>query len=498
MRCNYDVPLVYHYPQVRSIGHGKFTDQALFLEIDGILIRRAESSILVKFRYGYEKRLQCPRCSVWGCSCAIKYGASMLVSSSLAVYLGDAYVGTLYPDTPLAFAYDARWLRHPQARALAAGIPLQVGKIAGDQVYAFFENLLPEGEQRQTISRRHQVSSVFELLALVGGDTAGAVRLLPPAEKPRPPLYRRSSWNQLHGQIDVGLRARSENECTATRQQQRISISGAQFKILLSIDQDGTPLLPLGSSPSSHIIKPDIVHAGFNIFASAMNETVVMRAALHCGLPTAEVQYVPALHACAVTRFDRQKDRYGRWVRLAQADFCQLTAKPSGIKYEADGGPGFVECFHLLAKHSSMPAVDQKNLLKWLFFNLYTGNNDGHAKNLAMLAGANGLRLAPFYDLMCTRLYAGLARRFALRIGGVDEPGVMRAAQFEQLAQELGVSLHYLKDIADELAKIVPLSIHQASLELNHGLTAKEQTLIQRLQQKTTSLTKQLHARIMR
>ncbi len=110
-----------------------------------------------------------------------------------------------------------------------------------------------------------------------------------------------------------------------------------------------------------------------------------MRAALHAGLPTAEVRYEPTLNACLVKRYDRQVEDDGHIIRLEQADFCQLAGKPSDVKYEIDGGPGFVECFRLVTKYSVRPAVDQRNLLKWLFFNLYTGNNDSHAKNLSLL-----------------------------------------------------------------------------------------------------------------
>jgi serine/threonine-protein kinase HipA len=55
-------------------------------------------------------------------------------------------------------------------------------------------------------------------------------------------------------------------------------------------------------------------------------------------------------------------------------------------------------------QYSSAPAVDLLNLLRWVFFNLYTGNNDSHAKNLSVYQPpGQGVRLTPFYDLMCTR-----------------------------------------------------------------------------------------------
>lgn len=415
---------------------------------------------------------------------------------ALAVYIDTDYVGTLHHVRPLAFEYDASWLANPKARPLNAAIPLQAGKIDTDYVYAFFENLLPEGEQRKIISLRHQATTVFGLLAAVGGDTAGAVVLLPYGEKPQVAQYRRTTWEQLQAQLHPSTPDELGDESTAESLPRRLSISGAQFKILVSIDTDGAPLLPLGNSPSTHIIKPDIARADLKIFASAINETVMMRSALHCGLPTAGVHFEATLHACAVKRYDRQFRNDGRLIRLAQADFCQLAGKPSDVKYEVDGGPGFVECFRLVSKYSVMPAVDQRNLLKWLFFNLYTGNNDSHAKNLSLLNTESGLRLAPFYDLMCTRLYSGLGRNFAFQIAGEYEPGTLHSSHFEKLAIELGITSKYLKKIADDLAKVLPLAIDKACIELNHNLAPDERTLIERLKQKTASLTKQLHARI--
>lgn len=420
----------------------------------------------------------------------------MASSSLLSVYLDKEHVGTLHQTTPLAFEYEAAWLADANAQAIDPTIPLQTGKINSHYVHAFFENLLPESDQRKILSLRHQVTSVFGLLAAVGGDTAGAVVILPFGESPQETQYHPITWEQLRDQSYHTDSDQTGDEDIGESSPRRLSISGAQFKILVSIDANGSPLLPLGNSPSTHIIKPDIVRTDLKIFASAINETIMMRTALHCGLPTAEVHYEPTLHACAVKRYDRQLREDGRLIRLAQTDLCQLAGKSSEVKYETDGGPGFVECFKLVSQYSAMPAVDQRSLLKWLFFNLYTGNNDSHAKNLALLNTKSGLRLAPFYDLMCTRLYSGLGRHFAFQIGGEYEPGNLQASHFETLATELGITSKYLKKIADDLAKVLPEAFDKACLELDQDLAANERTLIERLRQKTGSLTKQIHAKL--
>ena len=421
----------------------------------------------------------------------------MPTSAILSVFIDRDYVGSLYNETPLAFAYDLAWLARPDARAIDVAIPLEAGKNNSNYVYAFFENLLPEGEQRQFLSLRHHVTTVFGLLAQVGGDTAGAVVLMPQGETPHVIQYERTSWENLGSQFRGIEPDEFAEERAFDKAQPRLSISGAQFKRLVSIDMDGAPLLPLGNSPSTHIIKPDIVRTDLKIFASALNETILMRAALHCGLPTAEVFYQAQIHACVVKRFDRQVDSDRRLIRLPQVDLCQLAGKPSDVKYEIDGGPGFVDCFRLVSTYSGMPAVDQRHLLKWLFFNLYTGNNDSHAKNLSLLSTKSGTRLAPFYDLMCTRLYPGLGRHFAFQIGGEYEPGQLQASHFGQLASELGINARYLQSIADDLAKKLPSAIDQACAELNHTLANNERILVERLKQKITSLTHQIHSRIM-
>ena len=417
--------------------------------------------------------------------------------AQLAVFVDQDYVGRLYNETPLAFEYDSSWLARPDARPIDSMIPLQSGKNNSNYVYSYFENLLPEGVQRDVISMRHQVSTVFQLLAKVGGDSAGAVVLLEEGETSQPAQYRPTSWEQLRNQLDPIDPNSIDDQNVLENSNQRLSISGAQFKILLSIDTEGAPLIPLGSSPSTHILKPDIVRAGLKIFSSAINEALMMRAALHCSLPTAEVFFEPCNHACVVKRFDREFNADGRLTRLAQADCCQLSGKPSDVKYEIDGGPGFVECFHLVSRYSVMPAVDQRNLLKWLFFNLYTGNNDSHAKNLAMLNTQSGFRLAAFYDLMCTRIYPGLARNFAFQIGGEYEPGLLQANHFAILASDLGISFSYLKKIANDLAKQMPLAMEKASNELGHGLNSSERTIVERLNQKIKTITQQIHARMM-
>ena len=63
-----------------------------------------------------------------------------------------------------------------------------------------------------------------------------------------------------------------------------------------------TPLLPEGSAPTTHILKPDIRRMA-RVRESAANEAIIMRAAAHCGLHTASGFYQPQTRSCIVGRF---------------------------------------------------------------------------------------------------------------------------------------------------------------------------------------------------
>jgi serine/threonine-protein kinase HipA len=200
--------------------------------------------------------------------------------------------------------------------------------------------------------------------------------------------------------------------------------------------------------------------------------------------------------ACLVERYDRVRRDDGTLARLWQADLCQYAGKPSDVKYEADGGPSFRDCFEIL-KASSRPGVDQRNALRWLFFNLYVGNNDSHAKNLSMIASAEGLRLAPFYDLMSTRVYSGLGRNFAFSIGGESEPGKIGPAQLAKFAASLKVAPKYLQRIARDMAAQVETAIPKAVEELLPALGPAEKVMAQRLEQKIGSIVRKMRNRIL-
>lgn len=117
-------------------------------------------------------------------------------------------------------------------------------------------------------------------------------------------------------------------------------------------------------------------------------------------------------------------------------------------------GPGLEQCCKLLREKSVKAVKDVLSLLDWVIFNYLVGNSDAHAKNLSFLLLRQGPFLAPFYDLLSTRIYGhvGVASALAMRIGGESDPAALRRGHWETLADQLGISSKFL------LARVVSIA----------------------------------------
>lgn len=408
-------------------------------------------------------------------------------AAQLQVFKGGICLGLLRSEPEFGFAYADAYLAAPSA-GLLGQLPLQPGWHGGAAVQALFENLLPEGRMRELLQMRAQTTTLFGMLRAVAGDTVGAYVLVPQGRPPGDEHYAPTSWAALrdHLQGQASLPALQDT---------RISLSGAQYKLSVALwDASAAPweaavFLPENTAPSTHIVKPDMRLEG--VWQSAANEAFVMQLASRCGLRVAEAFYEPLTQACVVRRFDRVGAAAGRMRRLPQLDMCQLHGLPSTLKYEADGGPSLAQCAAQVRDSSAVPAEDLQQLARWVFFNLFAGNLDAHAKNLSMQqTEAGAWRLAPFYDLMCTRLYPGLAGTLAMRIGGAATPAQVDATALARLAKDLRLSPNLLRRSAQDVATrlLVQLPAQPPGMPL---LQPRAQALLQRLRQRLASQTGQ-------
>jgi len=415
----------------------------------------------------------------------------------LDVYAGDALAGYLREDGDgsLSFTYSRQWLRRAAAMPLAPALALTDGEHTGEAVLAYFDNLLPEGSVRDFIARAEHISpsNVFGLLERFGGDTAGALSLLPQGERPSAAArYRpvnaaaiRACFADSRG-IPLGPKDR----------QVRMSLSGAQDKMTVFIGGDGAMALPLGNAPTSHIIKPTMgLRPGLP--QTAVNEALVMGLARAIRLDVPDVRYDAELDAVVIARYDRAVDAQGRLRRLHQNDLCQILNVPAARKYEAEGGPSLKACFAAVARYSSQPALDKKRLIEWVVFNLAVGNMDGHAKNLSLVVADGKTRLAPFYDMVCTTVYPRLSARFAFRVGGENRPGWIMDRHWERLAHEIETKPQLVKKIRLDLCERIQHALPATADALRKAVSHFEgQSMIGQVETEVRRLTGRLRARV--
>jgi serine/threonine-protein kinase HipA len=362
------------------------------------------------------------------------------ITERLEVYLGDRRIGLLIRENGrLAFVYDRQWLDNPSSHPLSLSLPLREAPFADFETRTWFGNLLPEGDFLNAVARRlgRSTGDIFGLLFDLGGECAGAISLLPTGKASlEAGRYQQFSEDDLFALVS----ADPPLPLLAGETGVRLSLAGAQNKVPVYVDGDKI-LKATGTLATTHILKPPI-RAAIALPHTVQNEAFCMQLAGKMGLvvPKAQVRAVRDQSFYLVERFDRRSEQ-GRIARLHQEDFCQALGVEANLKYEESGGPSLVAIWRLLRTHSAAPAVDGLQLLRWVGFNFLIGNADAHGKNLALLYGEDGsVRLAPFYDLLCTAVYPQPDQRLALRLGGERRPERLRRRHWERLAEELEIA----------------------------------------------------------
>jgi len=375
--------------------------------------------------------------------------------NTLEVRWDEVLVGRLVETgkRAVSFRYAETYLASVRPRPISLSLPLQADAFDGDVAKAWFANLLPEGEVRGHVARRLGVSerNEFALLAGIGGDCAGALRVVPErADGVEDGRLIPLSWDEIEAKIAATPRP-SLLALVMQDRELRLSLAGAQDKLPVHF-ADGRLSLPSGNRASTHLLK--IASGGFPDLVQ--NELYCLTLARSAGLAVPDAQMAAtATPILIVERYDRRTVADGTVRRLHQEDFCQALGLPPDQKYENEGGPSLAALFEVLARGSRSPLPDKRELLKWVLFNYVIGNADAHAKNVSLLYGAfedgPGPRLAPFYDLVCTEVYGGLARRQAQKIGGEYRTGSIGGRHWDRFADAIDVNPRYLRTVAAEL-----------------------------------------------
>lgn len=362
----------------------------------------------------------------------------------LVASINGVEVGVLRDEADIwTFEYNADWITAADGYDLAPGLQRAAGKIVDGgstrPVQWFFDNLLPEESARELLAREAKIagSDSFGLLAYYGKESAGSITLLHHGEVPEESGYVPLSDAELHERI-----AKVPRQSLASGAPKHMSNAGAQHKLAVCL-REGELFHPRGNAPSTHLLKPDHQDKA-NWPGTVANEYFAMRLADALGIPVPPVQirYVPD-PVYLIERFDREVAP-GETRRLHVIDACQLLGLARGFKYEQSNVARLVECI----ERCNRPALARQQLLRWVIFNLLIGNADAHLKNVSFRVSAQGIDLAPFYDLVSTECYrAGPgseprwpARELSLRIGRANTFGEVTPADVLAFAAELGAN----------------------------------------------------------
>lgn len=357
----------------------------------------------------------------------------------LAILIGDDSAGVLLNKSGRqTFVYDSGWLKRRDAYPLSQCLPLVPGEFPPRLVGAFFWGVLPDNERILTaIAEQHETSprSLMGLLAAVGGDCPGAIRILPEETAFAPEreteeilwLSEREVADRLSRLTAMPL-GRRANEAG------QFSLAGAQPKTAFIRDDKGRYGIPQGRIPTTHILKPP--SQGFDGFSE--NEHFCLQLADRLGLKVANswVERFEDQVSIVVERYDRRQQADGRIMRVHQEDFCQASGVPPENKYQTMGGPGPKECLSLLDS-SGDPETDKTRFILALAYNWIVGGTDGHAKNYSLLYAPGQIRMAPLYDIASATAYPdrfdmrGL--KMAMKIDGKAEFSAVYRRHWDRL-----------------------------------------------------------------
>jgi serine/threonine-protein kinase HipA len=413
----------------------------------------------------------------------------------LRVLLNNRLVGHLQkePSGAIYFRYDESWLSRDNATPVSLSLPLRDDAYKGERVAAVFENLLPDSEMlRRRVAEKvgAKGTDAYSLLSQIGRDCVGALQFVPDGDDT---VHDTSNiTGKIIGDEDIEklLNNLARAPLGLDREQDfRISVAGAQEKTAL-LRYKGKWLKPQGTTPTTHILKPQIgtLPNGIDLSNSVENEYYCLKLMAAFGLQVnvAEIKVFRKTKTLVIERFDRQWTKDGRLLRVPQEDCCQALSVPPSRKYQNEGGPGMIDILKLL-NAGDTPAEDQKAFLKSQILSWLIGVTDGHAKNVSIFLGPGGrFHLTPFYDVLTAqpsladRQIERKQMKLAMSVGEsrhyrIDE---IKGRHFIQTAARAGLPGSLAMGALEEVAKTAESAIKMVEKELPSGFPEKIHTSV--------------------
>jgi serine/threonine-protein kinase HipA len=237
--------------------------------------------------------------------------------------------------------------------------------------------------------------------------------------------------------FDVSL---AEISLKAQESAGKLSISGMQPKLSVRLDRK-SHMLEVSPEHGEYILKPQT--QTFTHLPENENLCMTIAEQSEIDVPAhGLIQLKDKTNAYIVKRYDRAKTK-----KIHQETFFQiLNAKD---KY----GGSHEEIGRKLKEISDVPGLDVQLFYERVLFNFLIGNGDAHLKNFSVLydeAGspqsgkASAIRLAPAYDIVCSKLVIPSEDDCALSLNG--KKNRITRKDFNQFLTYLGIPEKALKN----------------------------------------------------
>lgn len=275
-----------------------------------------------------------------------------------------------------------------------------------DAVSNFLGGYVPEGNHRSVMASRRGIDAgdLFALLREFGGSLAGAVTVRSPdADAGDSP----AGWLEELSPTDLAERMRQALRDTdqAVPDDSRSTLPGFQPKVLVSRTADGWAQ-PHGSAHSTHILKPQVPRRSTRLVDEHYGHLLAHAAGL--ADVDSELLEVDGVAFLAVQRFDRRVLPSGVVELIHQEDAAQalgLDWRTADAKFQDPHRPdnptraSAARVAHVLGSSPGSSTL-VRDWVHRLVFSVVLGDNDAHAKNVALLHTERGTSLAPAYDVV--------------------------------------------------------------------------------------------------
>lgn len=376
------------------------------------------------------------------------------------------------------FSYDDFFVSSPVARAISLSLPLSKKNFDSDETKTFFDGLLPEGFTRQCVAENIHASpdDYISILRELGSECLGAIQIIDEGMASVKNGYLPLTVKEIGELAKEGAGKSAEIVIKS-----HLSLAGASGKVGLYYEQSADKWYkPQGAAPSTHIVKQS--HVRYK--SIVLNEQLCLLTAQKLGIEIPESFILKVQEKnqndddvlFATKRFDRIFDNDSRMIdglkipyRLHQEDFAQALGIKSSDKYEKTGEGYLKRMFDLLQKYSSNPIDDILKLWRRTVFNCIIGNTDNHIKNSSLIYSKDlsSIRLAPFYDVICTRIYESCTEEMSVSINGKQNVNQITRDDFEKEAKNCALGSKIAMKIYDEVYKCVKKALLDSADELS-------------------------------